>query len=81
MTSLDGSKHSPNAITSSINHLNSSTIRNIYGSFLHYDSEKGGKILDLSKRVLRSPRNIIVGEVTERKGKGGRLTDAYISDM
>ena len=40
----------------------SGTIHNINGSFLHFDTEKGGKILDLSKKVLKSPRNLIVGE-------------------
>ena len=40
------------------------TIHNINGSFLHFNTEKGGKILDLSKKVLKSPRNLVVGETT-----------------
>lgn len=38
----------------------------VYGSFLHLetDREKVGpsKLLDLSKQVIKSPRNVIVGE-------------------
>ena len=41
-----------------------STIHNINGSFLHFNTQKGGKILDLSKKVLKSPRNLVVGETT-----------------
>lgn len=64
-TSIGGSTRMGNFGTSIEHNLGtdkSSKIHNINGSFLHFDTEKGGKILDLSKRVLKSPRNLIVGE-------------------
>ena len=66
-TSIGGSTRNFNNMTSLDRVLDtgkSSTIHNINGSFLHFDTEKGGKILDLSKKVLKSPRNLIVGEKT-----------------
>ena len=56
LTSLDGKS------------ATTSRIHNINGSFLHFDEERGGKILDLSKKMLRSPRNIIVGEKSNHQG-------------
>lgn len=52
-------------------------IHNINGSFLHFDEDKGGKILDLSKKMLRSPRNLIVGEKSQNQVAAINHRDAW----